>query len=84
MIAGVGSIDLALFVVAANDGWMPQTEEHLQILEYLGVRNAVVALTKCDLGESRSARRRNPGKTSRNSIRGRAHHRDFDSKSNRH
>jgi selenocysteine-specific elongation factor len=51
MIAGVGSIDLALFVVAANDGWMPQTEEHLQILEYLGVRNAVVALTKCDLGE---------------------------------
>ena len=32
MIAGVGSIDLALFVVAADDGWMPQTEEHLQIL----------------------------------------------------
>jgi len=51
MIAGVGSIDLALFVVAANDGWMPQTEEHLQILEHLGVTNAVVALTKCDLGE---------------------------------
>jgi selenocysteine-specific elongation factor len=32
MVAGVGSIDLALFVVAADDGWMPQTEEHLQIL----------------------------------------------------
>src|SRR5438477_11570982 len=32
MIAGVGSIDLALFVVAADDGWMPQSEEHLQIL----------------------------------------------------
>src|SRR4030081_1518913 len=31
MIAGVGSIDLALFVVAADDGWMPQSEEHLQI-----------------------------------------------------
>lgn len=50
MIAGVGSIDLALFVVAADDGWMRQTEEHLQILMYLGVRRAVVALAKSDLG----------------------------------
>jgi len=49
MVAGVGSIDLALFVVAADDGWMPQTEEHLQILTYLGVSRAVVALTKIDL-----------------------------------
>src|SRR5438876_6419895 len=49
MIAGVGSIDLALLVVAADDGWMPQTEEHLQILTYLGVRRAVIALTKSDL-----------------------------------
>jgi selenocysteine-specific elongation factor len=48
MVAGVGSIDLALLVVAADDGWMPQTEEHLQILTYLGVRRAVVALTKID------------------------------------
>jgi selenocysteine-specific elongation factor len=51
MIAGVGSIDLALFVVAADDGWMPQTEEHLQILTYLGVRRAVIAHTKSDLGK---------------------------------
>jgi selenocysteine-specific elongation factor len=50
MIAGVGSIDIALFVVAADDGWMPQTEEHLQILNYLSVQRAVVALTKTDLG----------------------------------
>jgi selenocysteine-specific elongation factor len=50
MIAGVGSIDLALFAVAANDGWMPQSEEHLQILNYLGVQRAVIALTKSDLG----------------------------------
>ena len=50
MIAGVGSIDLALLVVAADDGWMPQTEEHLQILMYLGVERLVVALTKADLG----------------------------------
>src|SRR6266480_2413845 len=51
MIAGVGSIDLALFVVAADDGWMPQTEEHLQILTYLGLKRMVVALTKSDLGK---------------------------------
>src|SRR5436190_4120972 len=50
MIAGVGSIDLALLVIAADDGWMPQTEEHLQILTYLGVQRAVIALAKRDLG----------------------------------
>ena len=52
MIAGVGSIDLALLVVAADDSWMPQTEEHLQILQYLGVTRAVVALTKIDIGNA--------------------------------
>jgi len=51
MIAGVGSIDLALLVIAADDGWMPQTEEHLQILTYLGVQRAVIALAKSDLGK---------------------------------
>src|SRR5262249_16891925 len=50
MIAGVGSIDLALLVVAADDGWMPQTEEHLEILTYLGVKQIVIALAKSDLG----------------------------------
>src|SRR2546429_4231398 len=55
MVAGVGSIDLALFVVAADDGWMPQTEEHLQILTYLGVNRAVVALTKIDLAGNAEA-----------------------------
>jgi selenocysteine-specific elongation factor len=52
MIAGVGSIDLALFVVAADDSWMPQSEEHLQILNYLDVQRAVIALTKSDLGRA--------------------------------
>lgn len=55
MVAGVGSVDLALFVVAADDGWMPQTEEHLQILTYLGVRRAVVALSKIDLAQDEAA-----------------------------
>lgn len=51
MVAGVGSVDLALLVVAADDGWMPQTEEHLQILTYLGVRHCVVALSKAGLAQ---------------------------------
>src|SRR5438045_8348359 len=55
MVAGVGSIDLALLVVAADDGWMPQSEEHLQILTYLGVQRIVVALTKIDLVDSADA-----------------------------
>src|SRR5881409_1040949 len=55
MLAGVGSVDLALLVVAADDGWMPQTEEHVQILSYLGVQRAIVALTKSDLGRIEEA-----------------------------
>jgi selenocysteine-specific elongation factor len=48
MIAGVTGIDCALLVVAADDGPMPQTEEHLAILDLLGVAGGVVALTKID------------------------------------
>ena len=53
MVAGVGAVDLALLVVAADDGWMRQTEEHLQILSWLGVRCGLVALTKIDLAGDR-------------------------------
>src|SRR5687768_5330487 len=49
MVSGVTAVDIALLVVAVDDGWMPQTEEHLQILLYLGVTRAVIALTKMDL-----------------------------------
>ena len=52
MLAGVGSIDAALFVVAADEGVMPQTREHLAILDLLEVSTGVVALTKLDLAES--------------------------------
>ncbi len=57
MVAGVGSVDLALLVVAADDGWMPQTEEHLQILQYLGVECGIIALTKTDLVSNEQAAR---------------------------
>jgi len=49
MLAGVGAVDVALLVIAANEGWMPQTEEHVQILDLLDVRHGLVALTKADL-----------------------------------
>lgn len=48
MLAGVGGIDFALLIVAADDGPMPQTEEHLAILDLLGVSVGAVALTKID------------------------------------
>jgi selenocysteine-specific elongation factor len=49
MLAGVGGIDLALLVVAADEGVMPQTREHLAIIDLLGINSGVVALTKNDL-----------------------------------
>src|SRR4051812_11425723 len=49
MVAGATGIDLALVVIAADEGVMPQTREHLAILELLGVRKGVIALTKADL-----------------------------------
>lgn len=48
-VTGASAIDLALFVVAADDGIMPQTREHLSILQLLGIRRGIVALTKTDL-----------------------------------
>src|SRR5919112_719034 len=49
MVAGAAGVDVALLVVAADEGVMPQTREHLAILRLLGVPSGVVALTKADL-----------------------------------
>jgi len=49
VIAGVWGIDAALLVIAGDDGWMPQTEEHLRILDLFQVKNGIVAITKVDL-----------------------------------
>jgi len=51
MLAGATGIDLALLVVAADDGVMPQTVEHLEILDLLGVNRGIVAITKIDLAD---------------------------------
>ena len=48
MLAGAGGISVCIFVVAANEGWMPQSAEHLAIINLLGISRGVVALTKID------------------------------------
>src|SRR5699024_3218615 len=48
MIAGVAGIDLVILVIAADEGVMPQTKEHLQILEFLGVQRCIIAISKID------------------------------------
>ena len=52
MVAGVTSIDIALLVIAADDGVMPQSKEHLDILQLLGVQYGIIALNKIDLVDS--------------------------------
>src|SRR5262245_213612 len=51
MLAGATGIDFVILVVAADDGVMPQTREHLAIMDLLGLRHGVVALNKCDLAD---------------------------------
>ncbi len=52
MLAGATGIDYVLLAVAADDGVMPQTVEHLAIVDLLGIRRGIVALTKCDLADA--------------------------------
>jgi selenocysteine-specific elongation factor len=49
MLAGVGGVDACVFVVAATEGWKPQSEEHLRILELIGLGHGIIVLTKVDL-----------------------------------
>lgn len=58
MLAGVGPVRLVLFVVAADEGWKPQSEEHLSIVDVLGAHAGVVALTKRDLVSEEALRAR--------------------------
>jgi selenocysteine-specific elongation factor len=51
MVAGATGIDLVLLVVAADEGVMPQTREHLAIVDLLAIESGVVALTKCDVAD---------------------------------
>jgi selenocysteine-specific elongation factor len=57
MLAGVGGVDCALFVVDASEGWRPQSAEHLDILDLLGIPAGVVAISKTDLVDQATCRR---------------------------
>ncbi|MBV9144057.1 MAG: selenocysteine-specific translation elongation factor [Pseudonocardiales bacterium] len=56
MLAGVGPVPAVLFVVAADEGWMPQSEEHLEALDALNVRHGLLAVTRSDLADPELAR----------------------------
>ncbi|WP_250229444.1 selenocysteine-specific translation elongation factor [Anaeropeptidivorans aminofermentans] len=51
MLAGSGGIDIALLVVAANEGVMPQTKEHMEILKLLGIKSGIITITKIDMAD---------------------------------
>ncbi len=51
MLAGVGPVPAVMFVVAADEGWMPQSEEHLVALEALGLRHCLLVVTRSDLAD---------------------------------
>src|SRR2546430_10839517 len=55
MVAGASGVDMFLLCVAADDGGMPQTREHMTVLRQLGVTDGVVAITKSDLGDAELA-----------------------------
>lgn len=70
MLSGVGPVPAVLFVVAADDGWMPQAAEHLAALDALGVERAVVAVTRSDLADPAPATERAVAELARTSLRG--------------
>jgi selenocysteine-specific elongation factor len=70
MLAGVGPVPAVLFVVAADDPWMPQAAEHLAALDALGVRHAVVAVTRSDLTDPAPAAARAEAELQQTSLRG--------------
>jgi selenocysteine-specific elongation factor len=55
MLAGVGPVPAVMFVVAADEGWMPQSAEHLEALDALGVSRGVLVVTRADLGDAAAA-----------------------------
>ncbi|MDX6248573.1 MAG: selenocysteine-specific elongation factor, partial [Kribbellaceae bacterium] len=70
MLAGVGPVPAVLFVVAADDSWMPQAAEHLAALDAFGVEHAVVAVTRADLADPMPAAERAAAELAQTSMRG--------------
>ena len=68
MLAGVGPVPAVLLVVAADQGWQPQSEEHLAVLDALGVRHGVLAVSRCDLADPGPARAEALARIARSSL----------------
>ncbi|GAA3978153.1 selenocysteine-specific translation elongation factor [Actinomadura viridis] len=70
MLAGVGPVPAVLLAVAADQGWMPQTEEHLAAVDALGVRHGVLAVTRSDLADPTIALRQARERVAKTALRG--------------
>jgi selenocysteine-specific elongation factor len=68
MLAGVGPAPAVLFVVAADEGWQPQSEEHLAAIDALGIRHGLLAITRSDLADPAPARREAEARLGRSSL----------------
>ncbi|MGH3320128.1 MAG: selenocysteine-specific translation elongation factor [Streptosporangiaceae bacterium] len=68
MLAGVGPVPAVMFVVAADEGWMPQSAEHLAAIDALGVRHGLLVVTRSDLADPRRARTRALGEIEDTSL----------------
>jgi selenocysteine-specific elongation factor len=68
MLAGVGAVPAVLFTVAADEGWMPQSEEHLAAVDALGISHGLLAVTRSDLADPAGARREALGKLAAASL----------------
>jgi len=68
MLAGVGAVPAVLFTVAADEGWMPQSEEHLAAVDALGITYGLLAVTRSDLADPAEARRQALGRLAATSL----------------
>jgi selenocysteine-specific elongation factor len=68
MLAGVGAVPAILFTVAADEGWMPQSEEHLAAVHALGITHGLLAVTRCDLADPADARHQALAKLAASSL----------------
>jgi len=68
MLAGVGAVPAVLFTVAADEGWMPQSQEHLAAVHALGITHGLLAVTRCDLADPVDARRQALAKLAASSL----------------
>ena len=68
MLAGVGAVPAVLFTVAADEGWMPQSEEHLAAVDALGITHGLLAVTRSDLADPAEARRQALGRIAATSL----------------